>query len=175
MAKAAMMNTRRQKCHPVPGRWIAARTPSKDVLDQGVQVGRGEGAGVYDTVQRPERRCLCCCGEFDDSRNDLAGYPARRGPDGSQDYDLGDQDPAARMPYDPADHRLRQHLSECYSEHERHDGRNVEKRFPPMACLSVDAEQHDVPGLRVCKYSVVTEERVRIEESADASEQHACG
>ena len=150
-----------------------ACAPGKDVRDQGAQVARGHGTGVFDTVQRPERRYLRCCGEGDDARNDPAGYPARRGSDGSQDRDLGDQNPPGGTPDDLPDRRLSQYLSECYSEHERHYGRNVQERFLPVACLSVDAEQHDIPGLRVGEYSVVTDERVRIEKSANASEQQA--
>ena len=47
------------------------------------------------------------------------------------------------------------------------------KRFLPVACLSTNAEQDDVPGLRVGEYSVVTDESVGVEESADAGERHS--
>lgn len=83
-----------------------------------------------------------------------------------------DQDPAGRTPHDLADRRLSQHLSERHSQHERHYGRNVQERFPPVACLSVHAEEHDIAGLRVGEYPVVSDESVGVEESADTGERH---
>jgi hypothetical protein len=136
---------------------IVASAPLKAVRDQGPQVACAQGAGVFDTVQRPERRYLRRCDEGDGARSDPAGYPAARSSDGSQDDDLGNQDPSGRTPDDPANRRLSQDLSESHSEHERDYRRNVEERSPPVASLSVNAEQHDIARLRVGEYSVVTD------------------
>jgi hypothetical protein len=106
----------------------------------------GSAATEGDTIQPPERRYLRRGGERNDARNDPAGHPAGPGSDDGQDYDLGDQDPARWTPYNPAGRRPSQYLSERHSEHERCYGRNVQKRFPSVACLSVHAKQHDVPG-----------------------------